>query len=102
MANRIRERKTTKVQYEILVSYTEQNPLLFNNKLMPNFTAHHRDEHWKNLTCMLNAEGPEKSAEKWKKVSMKLPLLHLCLLLIGHTYMFCTNYLTSGVDRLEV
>lgn len=69
MTNRIRQMKTTKVQYEILVTYMEQHPLLFDNKLTQNFTASDREEHWTSLSLLLNAKGPEKSTEKWKKVS---------------------------------
>lgn len=93
MENRVRQRKTTKTQYEILITYMEQHPQLFDNKLTPNFTVHDRNEHWKALSSMLNREGPEKTTDKWKKVSIK----GIFVVIWSPTY----KIFIAGVGRLE-
>ena len=72
-----RSRKTTPRQFEIMADFILQHKESMEGKLSSKLTAKDKDSLWEELASLLNADGfgPQKSTDKWRKVSKFLFLL---------------------------
>lgn len=65
-----RRPRMTPIQLQMLVDIIAENPELISGQLSPKFTKTDRKKKWQAVATLLNAKnlGPEKTANKWKKV----------------------------------
>lgn len=70
MAKRLRAGRVTDRQREIILDYMESNEDLLTGRFTAQFTKHHLDTLWNDVTLRLNSEGngAVKDVKKWKKV----------------------------------
>lgn len=73
-----RSKKTTQRQFEIMIDFISKHREMEHQKFTPSFTQKDKDELWRELTNLLNADGygPLKKADKWRKVSRFLIIIY--------------------------